>query len=384
MKKSLLSILLAAFLAVISGCADDTKNTGTSGGSSNIESIPAGDEIKLEKHQNNYAWAYADLTNPRKEQGTYYPILISNLMGLYNYNTLLTSTYKVDNSDGDLTLGNKNYDIDGATSLNNSGTTRYHLAFTDGSIPTKGTIVIAFLTKEEENKFFNIELVDGKLPQSLIDELNQLGALRQYKWATDTGTGGGSSNPGGLPAENIPVDETTVYKFAKEYSRVYNIALTNPRKNVSETVYPVLISQALGLEGGETDLAQIGYPEYGIIKGVKYQTSFASQSYLSQSKTPDLTFCKYPSESVINLTSTNGFTNSEERKTYYILFDEWNDPVMPSEGYLLFAFLTAEEIQKYFPSKDIIDPFAKKYLDSSVINALNNLGALKQYKWTAE
>ena len=380
MKKSLLSILLAVFLAVISGCADDSKNTGTSGGSSNIESIPAGDEIKLEKHQNNYAWAYADLTNPRKEQGTYYPILISNLMGLYNYNTLLTSTYKVDNSDGDLTLGNKNYDIDGATSLNNSGTTRYHLAFTDGSIPTKGTIVIAFLTKEEENKFFNIELVDGKLPQSLIDELNQLGALRQYKWATDTGTGGGS-NTGALPAENIPVDETTVYEFSKKYYQVYSIEVRNPRQDVSEPIYPVLISQALGLEGGETDLTQYGV---GIVKGVKYLTHFASQSYLSQSKAPDLTFCRHPKETVLNTTNTNGFMNSEEKKTYYISFEEWNDPVMPSEGYLLFAFLTAEEIQKYFPSKDIIDPFAKKYLDSSVVNELNNLGALKQYKWTAK
>ena len=47
MKKSLLLILLAAFLAVISGCADDTKNagtndnTGTGGGSSNPGGLPA-------------------------------------------------------------------------------------------------------------------------------------------------------------------------------------------------------------------------------------------------------------------------------------------------------------------------------------------------------
>ena len=197
----------------------------------------------------------------------------------------------------------------------------------------------------------------------------------------NTGTGGGSSNPGGLPAENIPVDETTVYEFTKEFQKIYSIDVRNPRTDVSEPIYPVLISQALGLEGGETDLTQYGF---GIVKGVKYFAHFASQSYLSQSKTPDLTFCRHPSNTVLNITSTNGFMNSEEMKTYYISFDEWNDPVMPSEGYLLFAFLTAEEIQKYFPSKDIIDPLTEKYLDSSVVNELKNLGALKQYKWTAK
>lgn len=197
----------------------------------------------------------------------------------------------------------------------------------------------------------------------------------------NTGTGGGSSNTDTLPAENIPVDETTIYEFAKEYQKIYSIDVRNPRTDVSEPIYPVLISQALGLEGGETDLAQYGF---GIVKGVKYQTSFASQSNLAYYDTADLTFCRYPKETILNITNTNGFMNSEEVKTYYIVFNEWNDPVMPSEGYLLFAFLTAEEIQKYFPSKDIIDPFAEKYLDSSVINELKNLGALKQYKWTAK
>ena len=197
----------------------------------------------------------------------------------------------------------------------------------------------------------------------------------------NTSTGGGSSNPGGLPAENIPVDETTIYEFAKEYQKIYSIDVRNPRTDVSEPIYPVLISQALGLEGGETDLAQYGF---GIVKGVKYQTSFASQSNLAYYDTADLTFCRYPKETILNITNTNGFMNSEEVKTYYIVFNEWNDPVMPSEGYLLFAFLTAEEIQKYFPSKDIIDPFTEKYLDSSIVNELKNLGALKQYKWTAK
>ena len=61
MKKSLLSILLAAFLAVISGCADDTKNTGTSGGSSNIESI------RQEAFaQNSAQFNFVDPTNGKK------------------------------------------------------------------------------------------------------------------------------------------------------------------------------------------------------------------------------------------------------------------------------------------------------------------------------
>lgn len=197
----------------------------------------------------------------------------------------------------------------------------------------------------------------------------------------NTGTGGGSSNTDTLPAENIPVDETTVYEFAKEYQKIYSIDVRNPRTDVSEPIYPVLISQALGLEGGETDLAQYGF---GIVKGVKYQTSFASQSNLAYYDTADLTFCRYPKETILNITNTNGFMNSEEVKTYYIVFNEWNDPVMPSEGYLVFAFLTAEEIKKYFPSKDIIDPFTEKYLDSSIVNELKKLGALKQYKWTAK
>lgn len=197
----------------------------------------------------------------------------------------------------------------------------------------------------------------------------------------NTGTGGGSSNTDTLPVENIPVDETTVYEFAKEYYKVFSIEVRNPRTDVSEPIYPVLISQALGLNGGETDLTQYGF---GIVKGVKYFAHFASQSYLSQSKTPDLTFCKNPSEIVLNITSSNGFMNSEKMKTYYISFEEWNDPVMPSEGYLVFAFLTAEEIKKYFPSKDIIDPLTEKYLDSSIVNELKKLGALKQYKWTAK
>lgn len=109
--------------------------------------------------------------------------------------------------------------------------------------------------------------------------------------ADDSKNGGGSSNPGGLPAQNIPVDETTVYEFTKEFRKIYSIDVRNPRTDVSEPIYPVLISQALGLEGGETDLTQYGV---GIVKGVKYQTYFASQNNLANYNAADLTFCRYP------------------------------------------------------------------------------------------
>ena len=99
-------------------------------------------------------------------------------MGLYSYTSLLTSTKNIDTYDGDLTIGSKNYNLNIASPLYNSETNQYHLAFTDGNITNEGTIVIAFLTKEEENNFFNID----QLTQSVIDELNKLGALKQYKW----------------------------------------------------------------------------------------------------------------------------------------------------------------------------------------------------------
>ena len=169
--------IMALLLTAFAGCADMGSGTG-SGSSFNTADIPAGENITLNSYQGNYAWAYAQLTNPRTEAGTYYPVLISNLMGLYSYTALLTSNNNVDTYDGDLTLGSKNYNLNSATSLSNDGTKQYHLAFTDGNIPENGTVIIAFLTKEEENKFFNVD----QLTQSIIDDLNKLGALRQYKF----------------------------------------------------------------------------------------------------------------------------------------------------------------------------------------------------------
>ena len=176
MKKIFMPFIMALLLTAFAGCAD--TGSGTGGGSSfNTADIPAGENITLNNYQGNYAWAYAQLTNPRTEAGTYYPVLISNTMGLYSYTALLTSTKNVDTYDGDLTLGSKNYDLNKATPLY-SGINQYHLAFTDGNIPENGTVIIAFLTKEEENKFFNVD----QLTQSIIDDLNKLDALRQYKW----------------------------------------------------------------------------------------------------------------------------------------------------------------------------------------------------------
>ena len=63
--------------------------------------------------------------------------------------------------------------------MTNSGSGRYHLAITGNTIPNDGTILIVFLTRDEEEQYFgNIEAID----QTVINQLKELGALRQYKW----------------------------------------------------------------------------------------------------------------------------------------------------------------------------------------------------------
>lgn len=85
--------------------------------------------------------------------------------------------------------------------------------------------------------------------------------------------------------------------------------------------------------------------------------------------------------------------NASATGTYYIFFDTWNANV-PSTGVLIFAFLTKEEAAKYIPDNSNIKflpespasaaGFKPTYLDSKVVEELNKLGALRQYKWTAK
>lgn len=88
MKKSLLSILLVVFIAVISGCADSDSGTdngiGTGGGNYDLNAIPVDENVfDFTKDQYGQVKTSINITNPRTDNSkTYYPILISSAMGL--------------------------------------------------------------------------------------------------------------------------------------------------------------------------------------------------------------------------------------------------------------------------------------------------------------
>ena len=228
MNKSLISILLVVFLAVISGCAD----TGSGGGTSSVDGTGSGDgtgssggtglsaipedktPIELTKSSNEDVERTepkaVTITNPRKDKGEYYPILISTAMGLNGevdlsdfdfgivkgiaYETKFGSSFQ--SSKLVFGEGKDMYDLNGETALKENGKGTYYVWITSGnSIPSEGKLVIAFLTKEEANKYIpnndNIVLSpDGEtmtynpkfLDNTIVDELNKLGALRQYNF----------------------------------------------------------------------------------------------------------------------------------------------------------------------------------------------------------
>ena len=223
MKKSLLSILLVVFLAVISGCAD--TGSGDGNGNSNtpsydISSIPEDKTpIELIKQQDSYGNYYTEpkaveITNPRTEAGEYYPILISTAMGLNGeggsemsniFGTVKGVGYMAyfgsKASGSKLVFGESGrdmYDLNGETALKENGQSTYYVSITqwNGAMPSEGKLVIAFLTKEEAALYIpnnnNIVLMPvGEtmetmtynpkfLDNTIVDKLNQLGALRQY------------------------------------------------------------------------------------------------------------------------------------------------------------------------------------------------------------
>ena len=220
MKKSLLSILLVVFLAVISGCAD----TGSGGGTGNsntpsydISSIPEDKTpIELTKSQSGSGGMgrteskAVTITNPRTEPEQYYPILISTAMGLNGEADLSKyglgiikgvgyETYFGSNaSSRKLVFGESGrdmYDLNGEKALQANGEDTYYLEITqwNGALPSEGKLVIAFLTKAEANEYIpnnnNIVLMPvGEtmtynpkfLDNTIVDKLKELGALRQY------------------------------------------------------------------------------------------------------------------------------------------------------------------------------------------------------------
>ena len=219
MKKSLLSILLVVFLAVISGCADTGSGDGT--GNSNTPSYDTGnipvDEttIELTKSSDSGGMERTEpkavtITNPRTDKGEYYPILISTAMGLNGeggsemsniFGTVKGVGYMAyfgsKASGSKLVFGEKNdmYDLTSETALKENGQGTYYVSITqwNGAMPSEGKLVIAFLTKEEAAKYIpnnnNIVLSPDSstmtynpkfLDKTIVDELNKLGALRQY------------------------------------------------------------------------------------------------------------------------------------------------------------------------------------------------------------
>ena len=220
MNKSLISILLVVFLAVISGCADTGSGggTGSSGGtgSGDLSAIAEGGTIELTKDTSSGDAVRTEskpveITNPRKDAGEYYPILISTAMGLngevdlsyFDFGIVKGIAYetKFGSSDTNSNLvfgesGRDMYNLSGVTPLKENGKGTYYVWITSGDIPSEGKLVIAFLTKEEANKYipnndnivltpvgetietitYNPKFLDSKI----VDELNKLGALRQY------------------------------------------------------------------------------------------------------------------------------------------------------------------------------------------------------------
>lgn len=181
MKKFLMPFFMAIMVMALAGCADDSDNGGSSSAPQFDLSGIATDEENITNvaaTSDDYAWGSMNLTNPRTASGPYYPILLSTSMGIHpSFTATLTSSKNVDTYDGDLTIGNSKYDLDKASPMDNGVT--YHLAITGKPVPNDGTILIAFLTRAEEDEYFgNIDVIN----QTVIDQLKELGALKQYKW----------------------------------------------------------------------------------------------------------------------------------------------------------------------------------------------------------
>ena len=158
------------------------------------------------------------------------------------------------------------------------------------------------------------------------------------------------------------------------------VEITNPREEAGE-YYPILISTAMGLNG-EVDLSDFGF---GIVKGIAYETKFGSSSTNS-----NLVFGEGR-----DMYDLNGETplKENEKGTYYVWIISGYS--MPSEGKLVIAFLTKAEAEKYIPSNDniVLQPVGEtietiaynpKFLDNTIVDELNKLGALKQYTFTVK
>ena len=200
-----------------------------------------------------------------------------------------------------------------------------------------------------------------------------------------TGSGDGNYDPSAIPVDETPIvltKDTSSSGGGTESTEPKAVTITNPRTGEGQ-YYPILISTAMGLNG-EVDLSDFGF---GIVKGIAYETFFGSSSSNS-----NLVF----GESGRDMYDLNGETALKEngQSTYYVSITQWNG-AMPSEGKLVIAFLTKEEAALYIPNNNniVLMPVGEtmetmtynpKFLDNTIVDKLNQLGALRQYTFTVK
>lgn len=226
MKKIFMPFIMALLLTAFAGCADNSD--GTNGGNSNTPSydtgnIPVGETVvEFTKGGSPQLQTSINIKNPRTATGTYYPILISSAMGLngegdlskYGAGIIKGIGYRSYFGDKEMTFqdgmvsgsnlnfpdsGEQMYNLKSAKSLEASASGTYYILLDEwnSEIPAEGIFIIAFLTEEEAATYIpdnsNIKLTPDSpdsaagfkptyLDSKTVDELNKLGALRQYKF----------------------------------------------------------------------------------------------------------------------------------------------------------------------------------------------------------
>ena len=195
-----------------------------------------------------------------------------------------------------------------------------------------------------------------------------------------TGSGDGNYDPSAIPVDETPIvltKDTSSSGGGTESTEPKAVTITNPRTGEGQ-YYPILISTAMGLNG-EVDLSNF---DFGIAKGIAYETKFGSSSSNS-----NLVFGEGR-----DMYDLNGETALKEngKGTYYVWITSGYS--MPSEGKLVIAFLTEKEAKEYIPNNNniILSPdgdtwtYNPKFLDNTIVDELNKLGALKQYTFTVK
>ena len=225
MKKIFMPFIMALLLTAFAGCADNSD--GTTGDSSNtpsydIGNIPVDDTVvEFTKGGSPQLQTSINIKNPRTEAEEYYPILISSAMDLngevdlskYGAGIIKGIGYRSYFGDKEISIneqgivsgsnlnfpvsGEEMYNLEGAKSLDAAASGTYYILLDswNGEIPAEGIFIIAFLTKEEAATYIpdnsNIKLTPDSpdsapgfkptyLDSKTVNELNQLGALRQY------------------------------------------------------------------------------------------------------------------------------------------------------------------------------------------------------------